>query len=158
MVDDQYSPSKVIFHPASAIDEIAAAQVQATFRRRMLRAFVGWGLLESFEAKEMLVYRHSGFTVDTSERIEAHYRAGLERPLRYCARPAFSMERLRKDSLHRTAVTALAQAATISLMRWAWHSASTDQRRPAFWQSWCYSGYCLRACTTESISTLLLTW
>jgi Putative transposase len=33
-------------------------QVQATLRRRILRAFVGRGLLESFEAKEMLGYRH----------------------------------------------------------------------------------------------------
>ena len=94
--DDQSSPRKLIFHPASAIDETAVAQVQATLRTRILRAFVGRGLLESFEAKEMLAYRHSGFSVDTSVRIEAHDRAGLERLLRYCARPAFSMERLRK--------------------------------------------------------------
>jgi hypothetical protein len=65
-------------------------------RRRILRAFVGRGLLESFEAKEMLGYKHSGFSVDTSVRIEAHDRAGLERLLRYCARPPFAMERLRK--------------------------------------------------------------
>jgi Putative transposase len=44
----------------------------------------------------MLAYRHSGFSVDASVRIQAHDRAGLERLLRYCARPAFSMERLRK--------------------------------------------------------------
>jgi hypothetical protein len=44
----------------------------------------------------MLAYKHSGFSVNTSVRIEAHDRAGLERLLRYCARPAFSMERLRK--------------------------------------------------------------
>jgi hypothetical protein len=44
----------------------------------------------------MLAYKHSGFSVDTSVRIEAHDRAGLERLLRYCARPAFSMQRLRK--------------------------------------------------------------
>jgi Putative transposase len=171
VVDDQSAPSKVIFQPASGIDETAVAQVQAKLRRRILRAFVGRGLLESFEAKEMLAYRHSGFTVDTSGRIEAHDRAGLERLLRYCARPAFSMERLRKDSPHRTVVTALGQAASIPMMRragtsialvnnfnlWAWHGASSDQKRPAFWQAWCYCGYCLRACTTESISTLLLT-
>jgi hypothetical protein len=30
-------------------------------RKRILRAFVGRGLLESFEAKEMLGYKHSGF-------------------------------------------------------------------------------------------------
>ena len=96
VADGQSAPSKVIFHPASAIDEIAVAQVQATLRTRILRAFVGRGLLESFEAKKMLGYRHSGFSVDAGVRIEAHDRAGLERLLRYCARPPFSMERLRK--------------------------------------------------------------
>jgi hypothetical protein len=30
---------------------------------------VGSGLLESFQAKDMLGYRHSGFSVDTSVRI-----------------------------------------------------------------------------------------
>jgi Putative transposase/Transposase zinc-binding domain len=94
--DHQPSNSAAIFHPARAIAETAVAQVQATLRRRILRAFVGRGLLESFEAKEMLAYKHSGFSVDTSVRIEANDRAGLERLLRYCARPPFAMERLRK--------------------------------------------------------------
>jgi len=53
-------------------------------------------LLEGFDAKEMLAYRHSGFSVDTSVCIAAHDRAGLERLLRYCARPAFALDRLRK--------------------------------------------------------------
>ncbi len=88
--DGEPCPSSVTFHPASGIDETAVAQVQATLRSRILRALVGRGLLESFEAKEMLAYRHSGFSVDTSVRIEAHDRAGLERLLRYCARPPFS--------------------------------------------------------------------
>ncbi len=57
-------------------------QVQATLRRRILRAFVGRGLLESFEAKEMPAYKHSGFSVDTSVRIDGHNRAALERLLR----------------------------------------------------------------------------
>jgi hypothetical protein len=35
-----------------------------------------------------------GFSVDASVRIEGHYRAGLERLLRYCARPPFALERL----------------------------------------------------------------
>jgi hypothetical protein len=58
------------------------AQVQADLRRRILRAFVGQGVLQSFEVKDMLSYKHSGFSVDTSVRIEAHDRAGLERLLR----------------------------------------------------------------------------
>ena len=52
--------------------------------------------MESFDAKDMLAYKHSGFSVGTSVRIEAHDRAGLDRLLRYCARRTFSMERLRK--------------------------------------------------------------
>jgi hypothetical protein len=94
--DDQARPLGVIFHPATAVDAHAVGQVQASLRRRILRAFVGRGLLESFEAKEMLGYKHSGFSVDTSVCIAAHDRAGLERLLRYCARPPFALERLRK--------------------------------------------------------------
>ena len=85
-----------IFHPASGIDADAAAQAQATLRRRILRAFVGRGLLQKCDAKEMLAYQNSGFSVDAGVCIEAHDRAGLERLLRYCARPPFAMERLRK--------------------------------------------------------------
>lgn len=35
-----------------------------------------------------------GFSLDASVRIEAHDRQGLERLLRYCARPPFAAERL----------------------------------------------------------------
>ncbi|MEY4346236.1 MAG: hypothetical protein RL032_2068, partial [Pseudomonadota bacterium] len=90
----------VIFHPATGVNghtvAQAQAQAQASLRKRILRAFVGRGLLESFEAQEMLAYRHSGFSVDTSVCIAAQDRAGLERLLRYCARPPFALERLRK--------------------------------------------------------------
>ena len=45
----------------------------------------------------MLAYQHSGFSVDAGVCIESHDRAALERLLRYCARPPFAMERLRKE-------------------------------------------------------------
>ena len=45
----------------------------------------------------MLAYQHSGFSVDAGVCIGAHDRAALERLLRYCARPPFAMERLRKE-------------------------------------------------------------
>jgi hypothetical protein len=95
--DAQSSPPGIVFHPASAIDEAAVAQVQADLRRRILRAFVGRGLLASCDAKDMLAYQHSGFSVDAGVLIEAHDRAALERLLRYCARPPFAMDRLRKE-------------------------------------------------------------
>jgi len=42
-----------------------------------------------------------GFSLDASVRIEATDRPGLERLLRYCARPAFALERLREiDAEH----------------------------------------------------------
>ena len=95
--DAQTSLPGITFHPASTIDAAAVIQVQADLRRRILRAFVGRGLLESCDAKEMLAYQHSGFTVDAGVCIEAHDRAALERLLRYCARPPFAMDRLRKE-------------------------------------------------------------
>ena len=63
---DQARRPGVIFHPATGVNSKAVAQVQTTLRRRILRAFVGRGLLECFEVKEMLGIKHSGFSVDTS--------------------------------------------------------------------------------------------
>ena len=45
----------------------------------------------------MLAYQHSGFSVDADVCIEARDRVALERLLRYCARPPFAMDRLRKE-------------------------------------------------------------
>lgn len=95
--DVQSSPSGIVFHPASGIYADTVAQVQTKLQKRILRAFVAQGLLESCDAKDMLAYQHSGFSVDAGVCIEAHDRAALERLLRYCARPPFAMERLRKE-------------------------------------------------------------
>jgi len=57
---------------------------------------VGRSLLESCDAKEMLAYQHSCFSVDAGVCLQAHNRAGLERLLRCCARRPFSMERPRQ--------------------------------------------------------------
>jgi hypothetical protein len=54
----------VVFYLASAIDAVVMAQVKADLRRRILRAFVGWGLLESYDAKDMLACQRSGFSGD----------------------------------------------------------------------------------------------
>jgi Putative transposase len=53
-------------------------RVQQTVRRRLLRAFVGRGYLDSSDAKAMQAYDHGGgFSVDASVRIGQHDRAGL---------------------------------------------------------------------------------
>jgi hypothetical protein len=62
--------------------------VQSNVRKRQLCAFEARGHLESHDAKDMAAYAHGGgFSVDAGVRIEAADRAGLERLLRYCARP-----------------------------------------------------------------------
>ena len=38
-----------------------------------------------------------GFSLDAAVRIEGRDRAGLERLLRYCARPPFALERLEQS-------------------------------------------------------------
>ena len=90
----------ITFHPAqiedAAITEMQT-QVQARVRKRLLRAFVARGHLQSHDAKDMAAYAHGGgFSVDTGVRIEATDRAGLQRLLRYCARPPFAMDRLKQ--------------------------------------------------------------
>ena len=52
------------------------------------------GLLDPDDARGMLAWASSGFSLDASVRIAGHDRAGLERLLRYCARPPFALERI----------------------------------------------------------------
>jgi hypothetical protein len=86
-----------VFHPASGLDAPAIGEVQAAVRRRMLRSALRRGLLSADDAQVMAAWQHGGgFSVDAQVRIEAHGREGLERLLRYCARPAFALERLRE--------------------------------------------------------------
>jgi hypothetical protein len=62
--------------------------MQANMRKRILRAFVARGHIEAHDAKDMTAYAHGGgFSVDAGVLIEATDCAGLERLLRYCARP-----------------------------------------------------------------------
>ena len=87
----------VSFHPASGLDAQLIGAVQAAVRRRLLRALARRGLLTPEDAQRMAAWEHGGgFSIDARVRIAAHDRDGLERLLRYCARPAFALERLRE--------------------------------------------------------------
>jgi hypothetical protein len=78
------------------------AELAATLRQRIVRQFVRRGLLEKAEGRAIERSEHgAGFSLDAGVRIEADDRRGLERLLRYCARPAFAQERLREiDAEH----------------------------------------------------------
>jgi hypothetical protein len=87
--------TSVRFHEATALTRADVEALQGIVRKRVLRWFVRHGLLEERVADEMLAWGHAGgFSLDARVRIEAHDRAGLERLLRYCARPPFALERL----------------------------------------------------------------
>lgn len=92
----------MVFHAVHGLDPEAIAAVQVQVRRRILRTFVRRGLIEKCDAEEMAGWDHGGgFSVDAAVRIEGNDRAGLERLLRYCARPPFALERLQqRDAGH----------------------------------------------------------
>ncbi|MEJ2542208.1 MAG: transposase, partial [Gemmatimonadota bacterium] len=84
------------FHPARWLDADTARSLTPLVQGRILRLYVRRGLLTRSEADDMLRWRGTGgFSLDGSVRVAAHDRAGLERLLRYCARPPFALHRLR---------------------------------------------------------------
>ena len=67
-------------------EELAAVQQQV--RARVLRWFARTGPLDPADTQDMAGWHHGGgFSLDASVRIEGPDRCGLERLLRYCARP-----------------------------------------------------------------------
>lgn len=91
----------VRFYPSTPEPE-AIAEVQQRTRRRVLRLFKRRDILPADVVQDMLQWGHGGgFSVDAAVRIEASDRPGLERLLRYCARPVLALERLQWcDSRH----------------------------------------------------------
>jgi hypothetical protein len=98
VIDGVFEPDPeqgVRFIATEAIDAAAVRVVQTQVRRRILRAFVRRGRIDTRTRKEMEAWDHGGgFSRDASVHIEADDRKGLERLLRYCARPPFAADRL----------------------------------------------------------------
>ena len=85
------------FHASDASDQKLLNEVQAKVRRRLLRALTRRGVLGPEDAETIASWDHGGgFSLDASVRIEGADRQGPERLLRYCARPAFALERRRE--------------------------------------------------------------
>lgn len=101
-IADTEEEGRVVFNAACGLDAVAIADVQAVARQRILRAFVRRGLIDQSDGKEMGEWEHGGgFSVDASVCIEGTDRRGLERLLRYCARPPFALEHLQeRDAGH----------------------------------------------------------
>lgn len=100
--DDTDEVTGVVFHAVSALDAAALRQVQVRVRQRTLHLFVRRGPLDKADGKAMGQRDHGGgFSVGASVCIEGTDRPGLERLLRYCARPPFALEHLQQlDAKH----------------------------------------------------------
>jgi len=89
----------VQFHESTHLTASDWDELQHTVRHRVLRYFYRHGLLERHVTDDMLTWQASGgFSINASVHIAAWDRAGLERLLRYCARPPFALERLEASS------------------------------------------------------------
>ena len=88
------------FHSARPLSAADLATVTQRVRRRFVRWFYRQKFLSREATADMLAWQHSGFSVDASVRISPSdrdvpaYFQSLEHLLRYCARPAFVVERL----------------------------------------------------------------
>jgi hypothetical protein len=82
------------FHEAFLTqDDIA--DTQNCIQKRVLDFFRRRGFFDKETVEKMLSYENSGFSLDAKVRIESWDRDGLERLIRYCARPPFKSENLR---------------------------------------------------------------
>ncbi len=68
---------------------------QDCIQNRVLRLLCRRGFFSKEEVEKMLSYDQSGFSLDAKVRIESWDKDGLERLIRYCARPPFASENLR---------------------------------------------------------------
>ena len=104
-IDGVFEPDPdhgIRFIAMDELDTDDAAAVQGRVRRRILRAFVRRGLLDKDDRKEREQWNHGGgFSLDATVRIADDDRRGLERLLRYCARPPFAGERIEELDRHR---------------------------------------------------------
>jgi hypothetical protein len=93
-VFDPIEEGAVQFRQASARVPEEVAVIEEQVRRRVLRWFSRHGLLDPNEARDRLAWVNTGFSLDAAVRITGHDRTGLERLLRYGARPPFALERI----------------------------------------------------------------
>ena len=81
------------FHEAILTpDDIA--DVQDAIEQSVLKLFNRRGWFNDDEVEKILSYENTGFSLDAKVKIQAWDHEGLERLIRYCARPTFASENL----------------------------------------------------------------
>ena len=85
----------LFFAPITQIAREQFQRLTESLRHKILKRFSRLGHIPEATAQEMLSWPHSGFSLNATVKIEPQDRAGLERLLSYCLRPAISVKRLR---------------------------------------------------------------
>ena len=78
--------------PYPTAEELAL--IVTVIRKILIRRICRTGALDREAARNMLSWKNSGFSIHEEVAIEERDRAGLERLLRYCSRPALAVTRL----------------------------------------------------------------
>ncbi|MDX2506385.1 MAG: transposase [Gammaproteobacteria bacterium] len=92
------SDSQITFHKLSTLTEEDIQAVQERVRLRVLKSFKRSGLLEDHDVENMKTWNGGGgFSVNGTAHIHENDREGLERLIRYCARPPFALERIQQQ-------------------------------------------------------------
>ena len=78
------------------VDDIRIERAMELFRDKVFDFLFKAGLLNLDDIESMMSWRHSGFNIDTSVRIEADDRQGMQRLIEYIARCPFSLARMVK--------------------------------------------------------------
>ncbi len=92
--------ARVAFLPARPITPGDLDTLTERVRKRLIRWFRRHELIDAEAAADLLAWEHSGFSVDASVRIALDdrdvpsYTQSVEHLVRYCARPAFALDRL----------------------------------------------------------------
>ena len=96
MIDGVFSvEDETLRFDQATITPEAIVKAQSEVRERVLRLFKRRALLSAEDVEAMRQWGHEGgFSLNADVTVAAWDRAGLERLLRYCARPIFASERL----------------------------------------------------------------
>ena len=84
----------LLFHEVS-LSPGDIADTEFGIRKRVLKYFGNQGWFDKETIEKMTSNENSGFSLDANVRIPSWDREGLERLIRYCARPCFASENLR---------------------------------------------------------------
>jgi hypothetical protein len=79
-----------------SVEQVRLDRAKETWRDKVFDLLFDAGLLRLDTIDSMKAWRHSGFNIDTSVRIEADDHAGMQRLIEYIARCPFSLARMVK--------------------------------------------------------------